>query len=83
MFDKLSVCLCVDIADRAASGTVSYNGRIMRMITERDAPFGEVNTPEKAQAWMKRPMGERGNLMEHLEWQARTGLLQPETSLSK
>jgi hypothetical protein len=75
-FCRLTVSLHVDVERREASGTVTYDRRIVRLIDGKDVRFHEVDTPEKADAWLSRPMGERGSLVEHLEWQARAGLLQ-------
>lgn len=77
-FCKLTVSILVDAERREASGTVTYDRRILRLLGGLDLPFHMVDTPDKAEAWLGRNIGERGSLMETLEWQARTGILQPE-----
>lgn len=77
-FQKLVVSIHVDVEKKDVSGTITYDRRIVRLFDAGDAPFHEVCTPEKADAWMRRPIGERGSLVETLEWQSRTGILQPQ-----
>lgn len=77
-YNKLVVSLHVDVEKKDVSGTITYDRRIMRMFDVKDAPFHQVCTPEKAEAWMGRTIGERGSLVETLEWQARMGLLEPQ-----
>jgi len=77
-YQKLVVSIHVDIEKKDVSGTITYDRRIVRLFDVADAPFHEVSTPEKAEAWLRRPIGERGSMVETLEWQARTGQLQPQ-----
>lgn len=77
-FYDLRVSLIVDGDAKAASLTVTYNRRIVR---HEELPFadfaigGKVADLAKAQAWLHRPCGERGNFIEALEYACRTGAL--------
>lgn len=73
-YNGLRATLTVDLEAKAAEVVIAYHGKIQRMETVN---LWEVDTPEKANAWMSRPMGERGNFIERLEWMARSGILKP------
>lgn len=80
-YHALVVSLMVDVERKDVSGTITYDRRIVRTFDVKDAPFHEVSTPERAEAWLSRPLGERGSFVETMEWQARLGLLSPEPQL--
>lgn len=67
-FNKLSVSVWVSCEQKNASVIVTYNRVI---VATQDIPFHEANTPDKANAWLARPMGERGSFVEYLEWRYR------------
>lgn len=73
-FCKLTVTLHVDVEAKSAETIVTYDRRIKRIDT---APIWEVDTVEKAEKWMGRSFGERGSLVEYLEWGYRTGTFDP------
>lgn len=68
-FYKLVIRLYVDAKRQESSVTVTYD-RYIRHTS--DIPFHEVATPELAERWLAKPMGERGNLVEYMEWRCRT-----------
>jgi hypothetical protein len=70
-FCRLGVALHVDCERREASCAVTYDRRIVHM-SDKDPRFDAVRTPEMAEAWLSQDMGERGNLVEMLEWRYRT-----------
>ncbi len=80
-YHKLVVSLMVDLERKDVSGTIAYDRRIVHMFDAKDAPFHEVCTPDKAEAWLSRPLGERGSFVETMEWQGRMGLLSSEPQL--
>jgi hypothetical protein len=62
----LDARLYVDGEHQEAEISLSYN----RLIVAGQAiPFSVVATPEKAEAWLSRPMGERGSFLETMQWQ--------------
>lgn len=75
-FNKLAVVLYVDCQREEASATVTYSRRIIRLNVP--VPFQDAATPEAAEGWLCRPVGECGSLLERLEYDCRTGLLTPE-----
>lgn len=72
-FYQVTVRLYVDCAMREASLSVTHARRLIR--ASESVPFHEVATVAAAESWMRRPMGERGNFIETLEWQCRSGIL--------
>lgn len=74
-FNKLRVSLHVCNEHREAEMMVMYDRRIIR--TGEKVPYHEASTPELAEKWLSRPIGIKGNLVETLEFDCRTGLLQP------
>ncbi len=75
IFNKLRVSLHVCNENRDASLMVMYDHRIIRVsepIQHRD-----VDTPEKAEAYLRQPTGPLGSFVERLEWLCRTGQLTP------
>jgi hypothetical protein len=68
-FYKLTVSITVDLDTKDAQICVSYDRRIVSI---ESVPLHEVRTVELATAYLKRPMGERGNLVEFLEWYHRS-----------
>lgn len=81
IYHKLAVSLTVDLERKDVSGMIMYDRRIVRTFDAKDAPLHEVHTPEMAEAWLSRPVGERGSFVEMLEWQCRHGILQPVAEL--
>lgn len=77
-FHKLRVTLYVDTRTKDAAVTITYDRRIVRL--DYSTAFHYVATPELADKWFSRDMGERGNLVEFLEWQCRAGILLPEAA---
>lgn len=82
-FHKLTVSLTVDGDAKTAEVVVSYDRRIVRI---EEIPFdlvstgGKIADVAKAEAWLSRPCGERGNYVEALEWACRTGVLTREAA---
>jgi len=74
-FCGTDVKLYVDLQDKTAELTVSHKRRIKRIETVRPSDWQHVTTPEKAERWLSRPMGERDNATEYLHWLASTGRL--------
>jgi len=75
-FKRLAVSLHVDAVAKEVTSMIVYDRRIVEVINPTDVPYADVSTPDKAEAWLSRPVGERGSLIETMEWQARTGQLQ-------
>ncbi len=75
-FNDLTMSLHVDATAKEATGMIVYDRRIVGMMRPADVPYADVSTPEKAEAWLSRPIGERGSLVETMEWRARTGQMQ-------
>lgn len=78
-FCGTDVKLYVDLQDKTAQLTVTHKRIIQRVETLQPWDWQHVITPEKAEEWLSRPMGERGNATEYLHWLASTGRLKPET----
>lgn len=78
-FCGTDVKLYVDLEAKEAELTVCHKRIIKRIETLQPWDWQHVTTPEKADRWLSRPMGERGNAIEHLHWLASTGRLKPET----
>lgn len=69
---KLALSIHVDCERREASASVTYDRHLV--LSGHALPFEAVSTPEKAEAWTRQDMGERGTLMEAWEHQYRTGV---------
>lgn len=67
-FYKLAATLYVDLEGKNASLTVTYDRRIVAL---PEIHIYDVNTVEKAEKWLSRPVDERGNFIEVLEHQYR------------
>jgi hypothetical protein len=67
-FNKLRATIYVDCEARTASVTLTYDRVIVR---QEDISYYRVFSPETAEAWLARDAGERGSLLETLEWQYR------------
>lgn len=76
-FYKLTVTLAVDCEDKSAEMTITYDRRILRI---EAVSFYDVREPALAEAYLGRPMGERGSFVEALEWSCRHGHLRRHTS---
>lgn len=70
-FYKCRVSLTVDVDGKAADLCVTYGGRIIRL---ESVTFRDVENVDKANAWLRRDMGERGNFVEYCEYACRVGL---------
>jgi hypothetical protein len=73
-FNKLHVTLYVECGvgrprDEWDAGICVTYDRII--VGEYTAPFHDVNTPDKAEKWLHRAVGEYGNFVETIEWQCR------------
>lgn len=79
-FCGTGITLYVDVEAKDAHLTVTHKRIIQRIETLSPADWQHVATPEKAEAWLSRPMGERGNATEYLHWLASTGQLKAETA---
>lgn len=71
-FHKLRVSIYVDNVLNEAEILVNYDRLVVR---KENIPFRDVDTPEKAEAWLSRPTGDYHTLVEFLEAQCRAGLL--------
>jgi hypothetical protein len=71
-FYKLSVHIAVDCTRELADLMVTYD-RII--VGQQELPYYDVSTPDKANAWLCRPCGERGNFIEYTEWLCRSGVM--------
>ncbi len=71
-FYKLRVTLTVDAKRKSAEVMIAYDRLIIRIET---VPFHEVYDPAAAEKWLHRPIDERGNYIERLEWMCKTGIL--------
>lgn len=67
-FNKLRVTLVVDCVRKDADLALTYDRRLRE---QRAVPFWEVETPEKAEAYLSRPAGELGTMVETIEHQYR------------
>lgn len=67
-FCGVDVSIHVDCERKEASAAIKYNKRIAWL---GDVAFWEVQTPEHAERFMSRPIGETGNWLEDLHWQAK------------
>ena len=65
-FCKLVVSLHVDCTTKTADALVTYDGRIVYQGWSQ--PYEAVSTPEKAEAYLSRPVGQHSSLIEHLEF---------------
>mgnify|MGYP001163372228 CR=1 FL=1 len=65
-FCKLVVSLHVDCASKTAEALVTYGGRIVYQGWSQ--PYDAVSTPEKAEAFLSRPVGQHATFVEHLEF---------------
>lgn len=68
-FNKLAVSISVDCEHAEAEINVSYDRVLKR---SSGVHFHEVDTPEKAEAYLRQHVGERGSLLEALEQQYRS-----------
>lgn len=75
-FSGVDVSIYVDCEAKLASAMVKYQGRIA---WQGSVAFWEVQTPEHAERYMSRPMGETGSWLEDLHYQAtrQTGVFAP------
>ena len=74
-FNRLNVSLRVEREHAEATLDVTYDRLLVRV--GAPVPYMDAYSPELAEAWLSRPLGERGSFVEALEWQCRTGLLAP------
>jgi hypothetical protein len=63
-FCKLVVTVHVDVEQKAADVTLTYDRIIKAMV---GIPFDDAATPELAEKWMSRPFGEYSSIMEYWE----------------
>ncbi len=75
-YNQLHVTLYVECNMKDAGVALTYD---RLFYGEWVVPFREVSTPELAERWMHRPIGERGNFMEDMEWQCYTGIRKPKS----
>jgi len=83
IYNGLAARLYVDCKRKEAQLSLSYQGRLLRVETIPNTYGNDVFTPDKAEAWLGRSAGERGNMVEHWEWQARTGILVPAPAMAE
>lgn len=65
-FCKLVISLQVDCERKTADALVTYDRRIVYQGWSQ--PYEAVSTPEKAEAFLSRPVGQHATFVEHLEF---------------
>lgn len=66
VFNDLKLSLFVDLERKDACLTVTYARRLIARHSDQVA-LREVCTPEKAEAYLRKPAGQHATLVEHLE----------------
>jgi signal transduction protein with GAF and PtsI domain len=66
-FNKLSARLYVDLESKEAAISLIYDRLLVEDQDLSAADFEKVKTPEMAEAWLSKPIGEHGTLIETLE----------------
>jgi hypothetical protein len=71
-FCGLDVSIHVDVAEKEATLSASYNRRLA--IVAAPIGFWEAHNPETAEHYLSRNTGERGSFVESMHWQAKNGV---------